>query len=111
MPTESEDAVMELREELAQAIHIGGGAPEHHVNSTDATRGQPLVQRARQRQKELESILESLDEHDLRARTDIETALSVVDSLLTGDTDHIDQVTAIDLNRWLEHNKHLAEKA
>jgi hypothetical protein len=37
--------------------------------------------------------------------------MASVDELLTGDPDHLTDATAAELNRWLEHTKHLAEMA
>ena len=78
-------------------------------NSTDDTRGEPLAQRARKRKAELEKALEALPTDQVRARGDIELAIGSIDSLLTGDTEHLSAATAADLNRVLELNKHLAE--
>ena len=105
MPMPTNDPILK-KEDL-----VTSEAPSaaHHVNSTDATRGLPLVQRAQIRKAELEAALSKLTKHDVRQRIDIQTALYIVESLLTGDTEHIDDVTSVELNRWLEHNKHLAE--
>lgn len=86
-----------------------GKVPMHFENSTDATRGEPLAVRAQKRRAELAQALEMLPLEDTRMRSDIEIALAAVDELLTGDTDHLSSMTAVDLNRWLESNKHLAE--
>ena len=85
-------------------------APAHFVNSTDATRGEPLTLRARKRRAELEMALEKLPAYQLRARSDIELALASVDAMLTGDLDTLSDATSVELNRWLEHTKHLAEE-
>ncbi|MBA3392797.1 MAG: hypothetical protein H0T89_09140 [Deltaproteobacteria bacterium] len=82
-----------------------------HVNSSDATVGKPIAARVMARKQELEGLLAGLAENDVRARSDIELALSTVEELLTGDLTNIPAVVASDLNRWLEHNKHLAESA
>jgi hypothetical protein len=87
------------------------GAPQHHINSVDATIGQPLVARVMARKHELEAALAALPEDDKRARFDLDLALSAVEELLTGDLHHVSQVVAADMNRWLENNKHLAESA
>jgi hypothetical protein len=79
-------------------------------NSTDATRGEPLGMRATKRRLELEAALAKLPAEDLRARNDLDVAISSFDALLTGDVDHLTDATAADLSRLLEHSKHLAEK-
>jgi hypothetical protein len=80
-------------------------------NSTDATRGQPLGARVLARKDELEDALANLGPHDVLMRQAIETALATIYSLLTGDIAHLSDVVAIDLNRWLERNKHLGQDA
>jgi hypothetical protein len=87
----------------------GPRAPAHIVNSTDATRGEPLALRAQKRRAELEVALQKLPASELRARSDIELALASVDAMLTGDLDTLPDATAAELNRWLEHTKHVAE--
>lgn len=82
----------------------------HHVNSVDATSGQPIVARVMARKHELEALLASLPEDDT-SRGDIALALSTIDDLLTGDLHHVPAVVAVDMNRWLERNKHLGERA
>ena len=84
--------------------------PAHFVNSTDATRGEPLALRAQKRRDELEMALEKLPADQLRARSDIELALASVDAMLTGDLHTLSDATSVALNRWLEHTKHLAEE-
>jgi hypothetical protein len=98
MPTTNTPSAEELR------------APAHVENTTDATRGEPLAARAQKRKAELEAALEKLPASEVRARNDIELALSTVDGLLTGDVDQLSDVTASNLNRWLEQSKHLAER-
>jgi hypothetical protein len=83
--------------------------PKHVENSTDATRGQPLGIRAQKRKAELEMLLEKIPADELRARNDIEVAISTVAQMLTGDVTRLSDATAADLNRWLEQTKHLAE--
>jgi hypothetical protein len=83
-------------------------ASEHPVNSVDATAHQPLVERVTARKLELETIRDSLPETDTSTREAIGFALAAVSELLTGDLEKIPSVVAIDLNRWLERNKHLA---
>ncbi len=77
-------------------------------NSTDATIGQPLRIRVEARIAELTAALEAATS-SATLRSDLEIALSEVEPLLTGDRDHLPAVVAVDLNRWLEANKHLAE--
>ncbi len=81
----------------------------HRENSVDATRGEPLAERALQRQAELEAALSTLQPADQRQRDDIELALAAVAELLTGDLTRLAASTAADLNGWLERTKHLAE--
>ena len=84
--------------------------PAKHVeNSTDATRGEPLAMRAQKRKAELEAALAKLPADDLRARNDIDLAVSSIAGLLTGDVDHLAESTAAELSRLLESSKHLAE--
>jgi hypothetical protein len=77
-------------------------------NSTDATRGQPLAARVLARKNELEDALADCGPHDVWQRTAIETALTGVYALMTGDLAHPPQVVARALNAWLERNKHIA---
>ncbi len=79
-------------------------------NTTDATRGEPLAERAQQRRAELATALAKMPRDQTRARRDIEQALAAVDGLLAGDPDHLTDATAADISRWLELHKHLAEK-
>jgi len=83
----------------------------HHVNSVDATTGQPIVTRVLTRKRELEAARACLPEDDVRTRLDLDLALSTVSELLTGDLNNVPAAVAADMNRWLEHNKHLAESA
>jgi len=84
--------------------------PARVENSTDATRGEPLAMRARKRKVELVAALAKLPAGD-RGRGDIENAVASIDSLLTGDADHLAGTTAAELSRLLEGSKHLAETA
>ncbi len=79
------------------------------LNTTDATRGQPLAARVLARKNELEDALADLSPHDTPLRQAIETALATVYSLMTGDIVHPSDVVARGLSRWLERNKHLAQ--
>jgi hypothetical protein len=81
------------------------------VNSVDATVGQPIVVRVMTRKGELEALLAGLPDEDINTRGDIGLALSTINGLLTGDVAHVPAVVAADMNRWLERNKHLAERA
>lgn len=84
--------------------------PAKHVeNSTDATRGEPLAMRAQKRKLELERALERQPAEDVRARNDINVAVASINTLLTGDVDHLSDATAAELSRLLENSKHLAE--
>jgi len=110
----NEDPILSLKEDLAAAVRVPPASaelPVTHLNSTDATRGQPLVQRAQTRRAELAAYLETLPATSLRERTDIETAISMVDEQLTGDLEQMSDATRAALSRWLELNKHLAELA
>lgn len=82
-----------------------------HVNSVDATMGQPLVDRVLTRKTELEAALALVPETDVRGREPIELALSTIAGLLTGDLKNVPAVVAADMNKWLERHKHLAERA
>ena len=79
------------------------------LNTTDATRGQPLAARVLARKNELEDALADLGPYDTPLRQAIETALATVYSLMTGDIAHPSDVVAQGLSRWLERNKHLAQ--
>ena len=79
-------------------------------NTTDATRGQPLAARVIARKNELEDALADLGPRDVLLRQAIETALTAVYALMTGDLVHPSDDVARDLNRWLERNKHLAQE-
>ncbi|MBA3454642.1 MAG: hypothetical protein H0T42_16265 [Deltaproteobacteria bacterium] len=82
-----------------------------HINSVDATMGQPMIARVQARKAELEARRETLREDDLQTRSDIDLALATIGELLTGDLGHIPQVVVADMSRWLERNKHVAESA
>ncbi|CAN5838556.1 hypothetical protein BH11MYX3_BH11MYX3_27780 [soil metagenome] len=82
-----------------------------HVNSVDATTGQPLVARVTARKAELEALLAALPLEEINVRGDIGLALSTINDLLTGDLEHVPSVVAVDMNRWLERSKHVAETA
>lgn len=81
----------------------------HHLNSVDATVGQPIVARVMARKTELEALLAGLPAEDLTARGDIELALTTINDLLTGDLANVPAIVVTDMNRWLERNKHLSE--
>ena len=87
------------------------GAAMTHINSVDATAGQPMVLRVQTRRAELEARLTTLREDDLQTRSDIDLALATISELLTGDLENVPQVVTADMNRWLERNKHVAESA
>jgi len=80
------------------------------LNSTDATRGQPLAARVLARKNELEDALADLGPYETPLRQALETALATVYSLMTGDLAHPSEVVARGLSRWLERNKHLAQE-
>jgi hypothetical protein len=104
------DSISAMTDTLPAADAQGAGAP-HHLNSVDATIGQPMVARVIARKQELETLLASLSMDDIRTRGDIGLALSTIGELLTGDLTHVPPVVVADMNRWLERNKHLAESA
>jgi len=82
-----------------------------HVNSVDTTVGLPIVSRVMARKHELEALLASLPDDDVRTRGDIELALSTINELLTGDLAAVPAVVVASMSRWLELNKHVAESA
>ncbi len=81
------------------------------INSTDATMGQPIVDRVLARKAELEEALERVDDPASHLYSEISLALSTVEPLLTGDLERIPAVVVADMNTWLERNKHVAEIA
>jgi len=82
-----------------------------YVNSVEATVGQPIVVRVLTRKHELEAALDALPGDEIRERSDLELALSTIEELLTGDLHQIPPTVVADMSRWLERNKHLAERA
>jgi hypothetical protein len=82
----------------------------HPVNSVDATAHQPIVERVAARVRELESLLEALPADAASKREEISTALATVKPMLTGDLAKVPPVVGVDLNRWLERNKHVGEQ-
>jgi hypothetical protein len=80
------------------------------VNSVDATAHQPLVDRVAARTRELESLLQELPADAASKREEITTALATVKPMLTGDLAKVPAVVMVDLNRWLERNKHVGEQ-
>jgi hypothetical protein len=76
-------------------------------NTTDATRGQPLAARVLARKNELEDALADCGPHDVSQRHAIETALTAIYMLMTGDLVHPPQVVARALSAWLERNKYV----
>ncbi len=77
-------------------------------NSTDATIGQSLKIRVELRKAELERAIASPATNE-RVRGELTVALGEVIGLLTGDLDRIPKVVGIELNAWLEANKHVDE--
>ena len=80
------------------------------LNSTDATRGQPLGERTLARIAELEAGLAELEPDAKTERDAIELALGTGRGLITGDLAHPSDAVAADLNTWLERNKHLVQR-
>ena len=77
-------------------------------NSTDATTGHSLKTRVEMRKGELERAI-AKPTTDERVRGDLSLALGEINGLLTGDLDNIPKVIGVELNNWLEANKHLDE--
>jgi hypothetical protein len=94
----------------APSTEAAAPPPQTIVNSTDATAGRPLVARVTERKQELETLLAALAADDNHAKQDIEAALAAVETLLSGDLEHVPPVVMVDLNRWLERSKHLGER-
>lgn len=84
--------------------------PAQVENTTDASRGEPIIVRALARKAELEEALQVLPIGEQRARTDIELALAALGEHLSGDLEHVPHTTAAEVSRWLEATKHLAER-
>jgi hypothetical protein len=82
----------------------------HNVNSVETLRGHPLGERVLARQAELEGEIEKLDEGTPEYIA-IDTALSTVEGFLGADMNHLSDVTARDLNTWLERNKYIGLSA
>jgi hypothetical protein len=82
----------------------------HVENSTDATRGEPLLVRAQKRRVELQAACEKLGVEE-PARKAIELAVASIDALLLGDAAHLSHATSAELSRLLETSKHLGETA
>lgn len=80
-----------------------------HINSVDATTGQPMLARVNARTRELETLLTTLPESDVDTRAAINHALDVIATLTTGDLSTIPPVVVNDMNNWLERSKHLGE--
>jgi len=93
------------------AVPPQGDPVPRYVNSVDATVGQPIVARVLARKHELEAALDALPGDDIRGRGDLELALSTIEELLTGDLHQVPATVVAEMNRWLERNKHLAERA
>ncbi len=81
------------------------------INSTDATIGQPLVARVQARQQELSTLLAAVPDDNGHLHAEITLALDTVHELLSGDLANVPPVVLVDMNRWLERNKHVAESA
>jgi hypothetical protein len=94
-----------------QGVAMEAPAAPRHINSVDATTGQPIVARVLARKAELEALLDGLGEDELREQSDLHLALATINDLLTGDLENVPAVVVNDMNTWLERNKHLAERA
>ena len=80
--------------------------PIHNDNSVSALRGHPLGERVLARQAELEAEMEKLEEGSAEFIA-IDTALATLQQYLGADMEHLSDVTAHDLNNWLERNKYI----
>ncbi len=78
-------------------------------NSTDATRGLPLVDRVQLRLDELIRLRDECPADRQRARADLEVAILGGETLLADHGGSLSDARGIEMNRWLERNKHLAE--
>lgn len=67
-----------------------------------------LKTRIMNRRAELHSELRNLEPENHTAK-DIQQALTAVDELITGDLDHMSEVVAAGLSKWLETSKYLGE--
>ncbi len=76
-------------------------------NSVDVLRGHPLGERVLARQAQLEEEVARLDPSSAEYLA-VATALATLEQFLGADMDHLSDVTARDLNNWLERNKYLA---
>lgn len=90
---------------------VGEEQAPRSLNSTDATTGQPIVQRVLARQQELSTVLAGVPDDNGHLHAEITLALDTVHQLLSGDLQNVPPVVAADMNRWLERNKHVAEVA
>ena len=91
----------------AVGVQMSGVLGTQMENTVDATRGQPLALRILARKDELEDALAELGPYDTVERQAIETALSAVYMLMTGNLAHPPAAVAFELNRWLERTKYL----
>ncbi len=76
-------------------------------NSVDVLRGHPLGERVLARQAQLEEEVANLDAGSAEYIA-ISTALATLEQYLGADLENLSDVTARDLNNWLERNKYLA---
>jgi hypothetical protein len=77
----------------------------------EAKHGQGLRKLVEMRRGQLELALGQLQkDQDAAKRTDIETALGALQSLLTGDLDQIPEAVAAELSQWMESSKYLGAK-
>ena len=81
------------------------------MNSTDATVGQPIIERVQTRQRELSKVLATLPPENGTLRSEIQLALDTVAGLLPADPTDVPSVVMRSLSVWLEENKYLAENA
>src|SRR5512146_1009931 len=87
-------------------VQMSGVLGTQMENTVDATRGQPLAARILARKDELEDALAELGPYDTVERQAIESALSAVYMLMTGNLAHPSTAVAYELNRWLARTKY-----
>jgi len=75
------------------------------VNTSDATRGEPLAMRARERKADLQRALAAAPADDAHSRHDLEAALAAIEGMLAGDIERLPAPTAAEVHRWLAASK------
>ena len=82
----------------------------HTASSVDVLRGHPMGERVLARQAELEEELARIEVGSVEFIA-LDTALATLAQYMSADLDHLSQVTANDLNTWLERTKYLGMTA